>query len=103
MHAANLIIIRVSGSDFFLHVTFTAESFSHLVSLNLKLSKNPNSKRAAPGEQASLVHTVCSFGCVFFGFDPLLRKFKNNFLPKMWALREELLSGHPPPARGLLL
>ena len=30
-HIANLIIVRGSGSgfDFFLHVTFTAESFSH--------------------------------------------------------------------------
>lgn len=66
-HIANLIIVRGSGSgfDFFLHVTFTAESFSQLVSLNLKLSKNPNRKRAAPGNQTSLIHTVHSVGCVY--------------------------------------
>lgn len=66
-HIANLIIVRASGSgfDFFLHVTFTAESFSQLVSLNLKLSKNPNRKRAAPGDQASLVHTVRSVDSVY--------------------------------------
>ena len=66
-HIANLIIVRGSGSgfDFFLHVTFTAESFSQLVSLNLKLSKNPNRKRAAPGNRTSLIHTVHSVGCVY--------------------------------------
>lgn len=65
-HIANLIIVRGSGSgfDFFLHVTFTAESFSQLVSLNLKLSKNPNRKRA-PGDQTSLVHTVRSVVCIY--------------------------------------
>ena len=103
-HIANLIIVRGSGSgfDFFLHVTFTAESFSQLVSLNLKLSKNPNRKRAAPGDQTSLIHTVRSVGCVYLVWSPL-RKLKNNILPKMWALRVQLLSGCPPRALGLLL
>lgn len=107
MHFSDLIIIRVSGFAFSLHVTFIAESFSQPVLVKTQIKQEPQQEESCSREPGlSRSHCVCGWVCLFdliYAYVSLLRKFKNNFLPKMWALRVVSLSRRPSPTHSLLL